>query len=165
VTPAGTVKTLAVLPFGETDAPPFLGAPAGTKLPYQPVPTGVVRGPGGTALLGQLTGFPFPIGGADVFRYRPSGALKAVSTGHTNVVDVANGPKGSHYVLSIAKNGLLGEDMTGSLVRVSRTGAKTELVPGKLTAPSGMTVARNGDVYVTDRSVSATEGRVVRIRG
>ncbi|HTE60566.1 MAG TPA: ScyD/ScyE family protein, partial [Solirubrobacteraceae bacterium] len=67
VSPSGRVRTVAVFPFAETLAPPFLGLPPGTQVAYQPVPTGVVRAPGGLAYVGQLTGFPFPAGAANVF--------------------------------------------------------------------------------------------------
>jgi len=66
---ARRVSTLAVLPFGQA-APPrnIPNIPPGTMLPVQPVPTGLTRGADGAVLVGTLTGFPFPAGGANVFR-------------------------------------------------------------------------------------------------
>src|SRR4051794_40986230 len=66
----GAVSLVTVLPYGQADAPPFLGAPPGTKVSYQPVPTSVEIKPGGgnEILVGQLTGFPFPVGQANVYR-------------------------------------------------------------------------------------------------
>ena len=67
VRPWGKVQTRAVFPFAD----------------YQPVPTGVVRAPGGGAYVGQLTGFPFPAGAANVFRVRGRGrhARRAADAG------------------------------------------------------------------------------------
>src|SRR4051794_15032200 len=67
---AGQVSLVTVLPYGQADAPEFLGAPPGTKISYQPVPTSVEIKPGGgnEILVGQLTGFPFPVGQANVYR-------------------------------------------------------------------------------------------------
>jgi hypothetical protein len=37
-------------------------------------------------------------------------------------------------------------------------------VPGQLEEPTGMTIAPNGDIYVSNNGGSATDGQVVRIR-
>jgi hypothetical protein len=62
----GQVRTLAVFPARMVDAPPFLGLPPGTQIPMQSVPTSVTVGPDGWLYVGQLTGFPFPVGAANV---------------------------------------------------------------------------------------------------
>jgi len=56
VTPAGKISRLAVFPFGQTLAPPFLNQPPGTQIPYQPVPTGVATVPSTTRPLKLFTG-------------------------------------------------------------------------------------------------------------
>ena len=72
-------------------------------------------GPDGAYYVGQLTGFPFPPGGASVFRIvpgeEPTGdtALwqgRLYASGFTNIIDVAFGPDGTLYVLEIAHDGL-----------------------------------------------------------
>ena len=163
VGPRGFIRRLAVFPFGTALAPPFLQLPPGTQIPYQPVPTGVVRGPGGAVHVGQLTGFPFPAGGANVYHVA-GGTPRVMSDGYTNVVDLAAGPRGSLYVLQITSNGLAAEDPgAGKLIHLSRSGSKRELAAGQLTFPTGVAVGPNGAVYVADRGVSATEGRIVRV--
>jgi hypothetical protein len=163
VTRRGRVSTLATFPFGSAPAPPFLNAPPGTVLPVQPVPTGVVRGRNGDALVGQLTGFPFPVGGASVFRVAGAGAPQVQAGGFTTIVDIGRGDDGALYVLQISTNGLAGPPSPGRLFRISANGTRTELAAGRLTQPSGIAVADDGDVYVSDRSGSPTGGRIVRI--
>jgi hypothetical protein len=159
----GEIRTLAWFPFGMTPAPPFLGLPPGSEIPYQSVPTGVVRGPDGAAHLGQLTGFPFPVGAANVFRVVGAETPTVQASGFTTVVDVAYGPDGSFYVLQISSDGLAAQPPgPGKLIRID-DGTQTELAAGQLQAPTGVTVARNGDIYVSNQGSSPNDGQVVRI--
>jgi hypothetical protein len=65
VGPGGRISTVAV--FADRNvAAPFPGAP--DPFPMQAVPTTVTRGPDGALYVGQLTGFPFPVGGARIYR-------------------------------------------------------------------------------------------------
>jgi hypothetical protein len=159
----GDIETLGVFPFGETTAPEGIpGLPAGTPIPYQPVPTGVARGPDGAPYVGQLTGFPFPAGAANVYRVT-DGTPTAVLEGFTTIVDIAFGHD-ALYVLQISTDGLLvTAPPTGRLIRVDRDGTRTELAAGELTAPTGVAVSDHGDVYVANMGPT-TDGQIVRIR-
>jgi len=56
----------------------------------QTVPTGVVKGPHGDYFMSQLTGFPFPVGAANVYRVdRKTGAAEIFASGFTNIMDLA----------------------------------------------------------------------------
>ena len=80
----------------------------GAIVPMQAVPTGVVVGPDGATYVSQLTGFPFPVGGAKVFRIDPrSGAVSTYATGFTMGMDLAFGRDGTLYVVEIDSNSLL----------------------------------------------------------
>jgi hypothetical protein len=159
----GRIVTLAVFPWGQALAPPALGLPEGTQIPYQPVPTGVVRGRGRTPYVGQLTGFPFPVGGANV--YRVSGDAPSVrASGFTTIVDIAFDRRGRLYVLQISSTGLAGPPSPGKLIRIARNGRQTELAAGRLEQPTGLAVSRGGDVYVANKGGSGTDGEIVRIR-
>src|SRR5262245_53474143 len=76
---SGRVSNLAVfanrnVPFG------------GGTVPMQAVPTSVVEGPDHAYYVSQLTGFPFPVGGANVFRVDPrTGQQTVVASGFTNI--------------------------------------------------------------------------------
>jgi hypothetical protein len=162
----GSVRTVAVFPFATTDAPPFLGLPPGAKVPYQPVPTGVVRGNGGRAFVGELTGFPFPAGAANVFRVSGSGGTPAVfASGFTNVVDLARGRDGSLYVLQMTSLGLLAgpDNNPGRLIRIAPDGTRTELAAEQLQQPTGLAVTRRGDVYVANKGGSPDDAEIVHI--
>lgn len=163
VTENGRIKIRAVLPGGTAPAPPELGLPPGATIPYQSVPTGITGGPLGRVYVGELTGFPFPEGAANVFRLA-GGSLRVARTGFTTIIDVATGSDNTLYVLQIASSTLAGPPTPGRLLRVDADGTQTELAAGQLTAPTGLAVAPDGEaVYVADRGTSPTEGRVVRI--
>lgn len=164
VTPFGQVKTLAVFPFAQTLAPPFLGLPPGTQIPVQPVPTGVVAGRSGAAHVGTLTGFPFPVGGATLFRTRGHGAPRVLAGGFTTIIDVALGRHGSIYVLQISSQGLAGPPSPGKLLRIAADGTQTELAAGLLDAPTGLAVSSRGHVYVANHGTSAGNAQIVRVR-
>jgi len=128
----------------------------------------VAVGPDGSYYVGQLTGFPFPVGGANVYRVpEQGGAPDVYAEGFTAIIDVAFGPDGSLYVLEIAKNGLLAAfidgDWTGALIRVAPDGTRTEIGAGTLFAPGGVAVGTDGAIYVTNNSIFSGTGEVVRI--
>ena len=68
----GRVRNLAVFPNVLTKNP--FGGP---DIPMQAVPTSVAKGRDGAYYMTQLTGFPFPVGGANIWRVNPrTGAKK-----------------------------------------------------------------------------------------
>ena len=165
----GAISALATFANRMVDAPPFLGLPPGTQIPMDAVPTSVALGPDGNYYVGQLTGFPFPVGAANIYRVPADGGAPTVfASGFTHIVDLTFGPDGSLYVVEIAKNGLLaafnGNDWTGALIRIAPDGTRTELVPGALTAPGGVAVGSDGALYVTNNAIFSNIGEVIRIR-
>jgi sugar lactone lactonase YvrE len=162
VSASGRISVLAVFPDRLVDAPPFLGLPPGTQIPMQAVPTSVVRGPDGAYYVGQLTGFPFPVGAARVYRVVPGHAPQVVADGFTNVIDLAFGRDGRLYVLEIAHNGLLSNDLTGALIRVDRDGSHRTVLSDGLVAPAGLAI-RGDDAYVSNCGVCAGNGTVLRV--
>ena len=84
----------------------------------QAVPTSVVKGPDGQYYVSQLTGFPFPVGGANVYRVNPRTApTSVVASGFTNIMDLAFGRDGTLYVLEIDHDSLLGPSNGGRDLR------------------------------------------------
>ena len=159
----GRITTLAVFPDRLVPTPPFIPPPAPPQIPMQAVPTTVVRGPDGDYYVGQLTGFPFPVGGANIYRVPAGGGTPVIAySGFTNIIDIAFGPDGSLYVLEIARNGILA-GFAGRLVRIAPNGDETEIAPGSLFAPGGIAIGPDGALYVTNLSVSPTSGEVLRI--
>ncbi|WP_199239780.1 MULTISPECIES: ScyD/ScyE family protein [Kribbella] len=153
----GRISTLAVFPPRPVPSP--FGGP---DIPMQAVPTTVTRGPDGALYVGQLTGFPFPVGGANVYRVEPGGQPEVVASGFTNIIDIAFGPDHSLYVLEIAHNGLLSGDTTGALIRVDANGSRTVIASEGLMMPTGLAL-RDGKAYVSNCGVCADIGEVIAI--
>ncbi len=161
----GSIRTLAAFPNQMALAPPFLGLPPGATIPSEPVPTTVVVGPDGAYYAGQLTGFPFQPGSANIYRVPAQGGTPTVAlSGFTNIVSIAFGPDGSLYVLEISENGLLSGNPQGALIKVQPNGTRIELAAGQLFMPGGMVVSSDGALYVTNWSVLPGGGQVLRIQ-
>jgi hypothetical protein len=152
--------------FPNQDQPNPFGGP---DVPMQAVPTGVVRGPDGAIYVSQLTGFPFPIGGARIFRIDPrTGVVKTYATGFTNAMDLAFGRDGTLYVLEIRHASLLSTtDKSGAILAVPPGGGTPAPVtlPGNttLTEPGGIAYAR-GKLYVSNHAREAGKGEVLEVR-
>lgn len=154
----GRTRTLAVFP-NRTVPSPF---PPNDPIPMQAVPTSVTRGPDGFLYVSQLTGFPFQLGGARIYRVPPEGGTPQIyAEGFTNIVDIAFGLNGELYVLEIARDSLL-VGPPGRLLRVEQGEAPVTVVDG-LIFPGGVAVDRDGVLYVTNFGTSATNGQVLRI--
>ncbi|WP_256838875.1 ScyD/ScyE family protein [Ornithinimicrobium faecis] len=157
----GRLSTLAVPPGGEAEAPPFLELPPGTMIPFEPVPTAAERGRDGSVYISVLTGFPFPVGGSTIWKVSPSGKVTSWATGLTNVTDLTFGPDGSLYAVQLANNGLLSEDLTGSLLKIRKGKSTHQVIADGLFAPYGVTVHKS-NAYVTTGTVVPGGGEVVR---
>ncbi len=160
VSASGRVSTVAAFP--PTLVPnPFDPT---SQVPMDAVPTSAARGSDGSLLVGQLTGFPFPVGGSTVWRIGSTGPTPAW-TGFTNVVDITVGPDGSLYVVEIDSTGLLfGPAMVGSLIRIAPNGSRTT-VAGGLFSPGGVALGADGAPYVSVCSVCPAGGQVWRLNG
>ena len=138
-------------------------------IPMQAVPTGVVKGPDGALYMSQLTGFPFPVGGANVFRIDP---WSGQDLGLRDGVHEHHRPRlrqGRHALR--ARDGR-DDSPAARLDRrraahrpLARQGAEAEsaLPAGTLTHPGGVAVGKRGDLYVTNRSDEADFGEVLKL--
>lgn len=179
VGPNQRVQMVAKFP-NELVSTAHLPFPAPPMLPAEAVPTSVAIGPDGYAYVGELKGFPFTPGSSRIWRVDPrargvtcdpaatSGPCTLFMDGLTSITGLDFGPDGSLYAVSIVKNGVFGfigggGDTTGALWKISG-GTATELVPGQLTLPGDVAVARNGTIYVTNGSVFTGGGQVIAIQ-
>jgi len=151
----GRVKTVAVFPDRLVDF-------GGGQFPMNAVPTTVVKGPGGDLYVGQLTGFPFPIGGARVYRIEKGEDPEIYAGGFTNIIDIAFGKDGSLYVLEIAHNSLMADEPEGALIRVDPSGDR-EIIADGLVFPGGVALGKKDEIYVTNCGVCFEDGEVLRI--
>jgi hypothetical protein len=153
------ISTLTVLPTRPNPMPP---PPV-----FQAVPTSVTLGPDGAYYIGELTGFPFLQGAANVYRLDPlTGARTIAHSGFTNIIDLTFGPDGDLYVLQISTNGLASPagPGPGALFRIDAvTGARTLIASDGLNFPGGVVAGPDGALYVSNFGVSAGGGQVLRI--
>jgi hypothetical protein len=163
VGPTGRIRTLAVFPERVVPPPPDI-PDLPPELSMQAVPTNVVQGPDGALYVSQLTGFPFPVGAANIYRIdRRGGEPEVYKSGFTNVTDLAFGRDGSLYVVEFATKGMLSGDPTGALKRVAPDGTVETIASEGLVNPYGVAVSRKGRIYVTNHGAEAGVGEVVRV--
>jgi sugar lactone lactonase YvrE len=157
VSDRGRIRTIAVFPDRNVD---FEGEP----VPMDSVPTAVVRGPDGALYVSELTGFPFPVGEARVYRVEPGQDPEVWATGFTNIIDIAFDATGNLYVVEIAHNSLASDAPTGAVLRVSPDGSTTTVVLDQgLSFPTSVVIAENGNLLVTNCGVCPGGGEVLEI--
>ncbi|MFE6895061.1 ScyD/ScyE family protein [Streptomyces sp. NPDC057694] len=160
--PDGTTTTEWVFP---NNTPPAASgvtaaAPAGQ---VQAVPTGIVRGRDGAFYLADMGGMVQGL--SRIWRYVPGSAPTLLATGLTSVTDLDVDPRGNLIALSYgSRSGSPPADSgPGSLTRIDpRTGALTPIdTGGVLKEPAGLAVGRNGDIYVTNHTLTV-EGELLK---
>jgi sugar lactone lactonase YvrE len=115
------------------------------------VPTAVVQGPDGAFYVGELTGFPYYVGEARVWRVVPGHAPTIFAQGFTNIISMAVDHHGRLIVAEIAEHSLLNADQTGALIRINHDGSQRVLASTGLTNPGGVAVGANDHTfYVTN---------------
>ena len=159
VADSGTITTVAVFPPRMVEFPPG----SGDMIPMQAVPTSIDVGPDGAYYVGQLTGFPFPVGGANIYRIEAGEEPEVYASGFTNIVDLAFAEDGTLYVVEITSNSLLSGDPHGSLIRVAEDGSQTAIADN-LFMPGGVAIGDDGYLYVTTRTALGDGlGEVLRL--
>lgn len=155
VDPSGKVETVAVFPSRPNPTP--VGPPS-----IEAVPTAVARGADGALYVGQLTGFPFVQGLANIYRLLPGQAPVIHCGGFKAIMDLAFGQDGSLYVVENATGGLFFAPGTGQLSRVAPDCSRSTLLAG-LDRPTAVAVGADGAVYVTNHGVTAGAGEVLKV--
>ncbi|MGH9187549.1 MAG: ScyD/ScyE family protein [Acidimicrobiales bacterium] len=129
------------------------------------VPTSVARGPDGALYVGQLTGYPWPPGQAQVFRVVPGELPTVYASGFTNIIDITFDDDGRLLVLEIATNGLASDDpTTGALKRVEHDGNVTVLAQQGLISPTSVVIGPDGALYISNNGRTVGAGQVVRLQ-
>jgi hypothetical protein len=103
------------------------------------VPTAVAQGPDGAYYVGELTGAPFAVGAARVYRIVPGGDPQIFLRGFTAIIDLTFGPDDNLYVLQHATGaGLSGP---GALIRVTPNGRRITVASEGLHLPTSVVIA------------------------
>jgi hypothetical protein len=161
----GEVELVAVLPQRMVDAPPFIPA---DQIPMESVPTNVEVGPDGNYYVTELTGFPFPVGGAVVHQITPDGDVSVYAEGFTNLGDLAIDADGNIWVLEILAGGLLNADpedpstLASRIVKIATDGTQSEYMFQGMVFATGIEVGAEGEIYVTNLAVTP-DAHVLRI--
>jgi hypothetical protein len=122
------------------------------------VPTTVAQGSDGSYYVGELSGAPFNVGAANVYRVS-GGQANVYCSGFTAIISIAFGPDGHLYVLQFASApGLSGP---GILYRIDSGCTKTPVATGLFT-PGGLAFGDDGSAYISQGSILAGGGTVWR---
>lgn len=127
----------------------------------QAVPTGLVFGADGTALVTLFSGFPFPKGASKVVKVAPDGTVSDYTTGLSMVVDVRTSPDGGVYAVQLGEAGAEGVlPESGAILRLRE--GRAEVVLDGLNSPSALSFNEAGDGYVTLLGDGPASGSLVR---
>ena len=137
-------------------------------VPMNAVPTGVVKGPDGAYYMSQLTGFPFPVGGAKVFRVDPrTGAYttyaRASRTRWTSISGTTGRSMCSRSTTTRCSS-RAPRARSGPCRRGGGTPQRLELPAGTLTAPGGSPSAAAARSTSPTCATDVGAGEVLRIR-
>lgn len=128
----------------------------------QSVPTSIAKGLDGAYYIGELTGVPFPQGGARIYRLNPSNNQPEIyAEGFTSIVDLAFAPDQSLYVLEYANDTLFSGN--GALIRITPDGTRTTIASEQLITPTALTLGSDGAIYVSNKGFNAGVGEILRI--
>jgi hypothetical protein len=123
------------------------------------VPTSIAVGPDGAYYVSELTGFPFPVGGARIYRVVPGQAPEIYADGFTNIIDLAFDSDGSLLVLEIAAQSLM-SGPNGQLIRLNPDGSRETLINEGLTSPTAVAIGDDGAIYISNYGQSPDIGEV-----
>jgi hypothetical protein len=159
------ISVLAILPTRTIEFPP------GNDFPMHQVPTALAEDSAGNVVLGQLTGFPFPVGGAYIYDLPGTPEPPVRHMGFTTIIDTLFDGADNLYVLEMWTNGLPETgDITGSLKQAAgddnhitvfeqpcQFGKGGPNITQALCFPTGMTHS-DGSFYISNMGIASTVG-------
>lgn len=151
-------------PSNEPAQVPSQNEPPRSQFATQPVPSSVTKGPDGAYYVSQFTGFPFPEGGAKIYRIGADGLPTVYADGFTQLTDLEFDTEGNLYALQYANQSAWKGNFDGSVIKIATDRTRTTLLSGNgLESPSALTIGSDGAVYVTNRGDRPGFGQVLRI--
>ncbi|MBD1906811.1 ScyD/ScyE family protein [Funiculus sociatus GB2-A5] len=154
------------VPFDPGQVPPIGSLPDTPPLqfPVQPVPSAVAKGLDGAYYVSEFTGFPFPEGGAKIYRVGADGQPTVYADGFTQLTDLEFDAAGNLYALQYANQSAWKGNLEASLFKITPDGDRTTLLGGNgLESPTSLTLGPDGAIYVTNRGGRPGQGQVLRI--
>ncbi|MBD6616801.1 ScyD/ScyE family protein [Komarekiella sp. 'clone 1'] len=161
------ILTNPVFPPADTPSNEPAQVPSGSEtppsLPIQSVPSSVAKGPDGAYYISQFTGFPFPEGGAKIYRVDADGTT-VYADGLTQLTDLTFDTAGNLYALQYANESAWKGNLDGSVIKIAADGTRTTILSGNgLESPSALTIGPDGEIYVTNRGDRPDSGQVLKI--
>ncbi|MBH8562861.1 ScyD/ScyE family protein [Nostoc sp. CENA67] len=151
-------------PSNEPSQVPSQNEPTTSQISIQPVPSNVAKGPDGAYYVSQFTGFPFPEGGAKIYRVAADGKTSVYADGFTQLTDLEFDTAGNLYALQYANQSAWKGNLEGSLIKIAADGTRTTILSGNgLESPSALTIAPDGGLYITNRGDRPGHGQVLKI--
>lgn len=151
-------------PSNEPAQVPSQGEEVPSQFATQAVPSSVTKGPDGAYYVSQFTGFPFPEGGAKIYRVGADGIPTVFADGFTQLTNLKFDAEGNLYALQYANQSAWKGNLDGSVIKIAADGTRTTLLSGNgLESPSALTIGADGAVYVTNRGDRPGFGQVLRI--
>jgi hypothetical protein len=150
-------------PSNEPGQVPTPTEPPPSQLPIQVVPSSVVKGPDGAYYVSQFTGFPFPEGGAKIYRVGTDGTT-VYADGFTQLTDLEFDLAGNLYALQYANQSAWKGNFDGSLIKIATDGRRTTILSGNgLESPNALTIGTDGAIYISNRSDRPGQGQIIKI--
>jgi hypothetical protein len=161
--PTDNVKALIGCPTDDPELGFVCGLPP--VIPAEAVATSVAIGPDGAYYVGELKGFPGPVGMSKVWRIEPgtrhaecgtSPACSVAYSGFTSIVDLDFGPDGTLYVVEIDESSFLAPELAaffglpvplGGTVNACSGGSCAVVLEALL--PTAVAVDKQGAAYAT----------------
>jgi hypothetical protein len=171
VSESGKIKLLARFPTVTEQVQAGVLGPTAMTIQAQAVPTSVAVGRDGALYVGTLRGVPSLPGTAQIYRVVPGHTPTVWASRLTAVTAIAFDGKGRLLATELSTGGLLAPpSVPGALVRITHGGKRVTTLPvSGLVDPTGVAVAPNGTVYVSNYGTnpgSATHpGEVLKITG
>jgi len=162
VMPDGQIRVLAVFPI-QHETTTATATQKATRIAVQSVPTSIAVSPTGAIYVSELTGYPFDPGFARIWRIVPGHRATVYARGLTSISSIAFDHEGRLLVLEIDRDGLLNTKASGELIRLNGPNHRTVLATTGLVSPTGVAVAPNGAIYISNYGTSPHAGEIVRL--
>jgi Glu/Leu/Phe/Val dehydrogenase, dimerisation domain len=163
------ILTNPVFPPAETPSNEPSQVPTPTEPPLsqfatQAVPSNVAIGPDGAYYISQFTGFPFPEGGAKIYRVGADGKPTIYADGFTQLTDLEFDSAGNLYALQYANQAAWKGNLDSSLIEIAADGTRKTIFSGNgFESASALTIGPDGAIYITNRGDRPGQGQVLRI--
>lgn len=160
----------------EPDRPPICFLPP--QIPAQAVPTSIAIGPDGYYYVGELKGFPAPVGVSNIWRVSPNadGAMcgsspdcqKVFDGGFTSIIDMAFDGAGNLHVAELDESSWfaveMGAGVGGTINKCNTSTATCTEVATGIPILTAITFGKKGDLWATQNALIPGLAEVINVQ-